>query len=307
MGIIKGLEGVKKLVLKKEGGKKASDRGKKKKDEEDYLLSEADEEDYILADAWDEVLAMLRGNPMYAKEFDNPDLKEALEERIDDRIERQVEKFVEAYVEDTIKRLTKTRAVNLFDDEEDSDVYFDWDEQKEFIKDANEKLTEEYNDLVDAEEERALTDEEKIRQRRLHLQLHALDKLKKAFNGAMRAAEEQIAAASGQGTEEDMWGMPGMPGMGFPGMSGMPQEPQTGWGLRLKSTPFGGVNFGIDRNGENGDWGIEGGYEHVPQKYLEMFGPMGAGGFGGGGFGSFNPYSNPMDFTGLGGGNPGGW
>ena len=39
-----------------------------------------------------------------------------------------------------------------------------------------------------------------------------------------------------------------------------------------------------------------------------MFGPMayGGGGFGGGfGGGGFNPYANPSDFMGLGGGYPG--
>ncbi|MBI3018783.1 MAG: hypothetical protein HYY61_02695 [Deltaproteobacteria bacterium] len=111
--------GVVSIFVKKEGGKKASEKGKKKQNEEDYELSAADEDDYILAKAWDEVLAMLRGNPMYAKDFDNPDLSESLEERIDARIERQVEKFVEAYVEETIKRLTKTQAVNLLDDEDE--------------------------------------------------------------------------------------------------------------------------------------------------------------------------------------------
>ncbi len=306
--------GVVKLIVKREGAKKSSEKSKKKKDEEDYELSAADEDDYILADAWDEVLAMLRGNPMYAKDFDNPDLKESLEKRIDDRIKRQVEKFVEAYVEATIKRLSQTKAVNLFDEDEESDVYFNWDEQKEFIKDANEKLTEEYNELADKGED--MTSEETVRFRRLHLQLHTLDKLKKAFNGAVRAAEEQIAAASGQGTDGDMFD----PGMGFPGMPGMDpfnpfgytQKPQTGWGLNIGSTPWGGVTFGVDRMGENGDWGISGGYEHVPQNYLEKFGPMGVGGFGGGfgGFnpgGGFSPYANPTDFMGFGGGYPGGF
>ncbi|MBI3018782.1 MAG: hypothetical protein HYY61_02690 [Deltaproteobacteria bacterium] len=148
--------------------------------------------------------------------------------------------------------------------------------------------------------------EEQVRYRRLHLQLHTLDKLKKAFNGAVRAAEEQIAIASGQGTDEDMFPpMPGMPGMDpFDPFGGYTQKPQTGWGLNIGSTPWGGVTFGVDRMGQTGDWGISGGYEHVPQNYLEMFGPMGAGGFGGG----FSPYANPSDFMGLGGGGyPGGF
>ena len=301
--------GVVKLIVKREKSKKGSDKSKKKKDEEDYELSASDEDDYILAKAWDEVLAMLRGNPMFAKDFDNPDLDESLDERIDDRIERQVEKFVEAYVETTLRRMSKTQPVNLFDEDDESDVYFDWDEQKEFIKDVNEKLSEEFNDLVEKDETEGLTEPERIRQRKLHLQLHSVDKLKEAFNQAIQGAEEFLNGGQGQGDMiDDMFPM--MPGMDpWMGSGGYQQKPRTGFGLNIGSTPWGGVTFGVDRQGENSDWGISGGYEHIPQQYPEMFGPMayGAGGgfggcFGGGGF---NPYANPSDFMGLGGGYPG--
>ena len=308
--------GVVKLIVKREGSKKSSEKNKKKKDEEAYDLSKADEDDYILAKAWDEVLAMLRGNPAFADKFENPEISDSLAERIDERIEGKIEKFVDAYMERFIKRLSNPQMVNLpdLDDEDKHNIYFEWDEQKEFIKDQKEMLTEQYDELADKGD--SMTQEEAVRFRRLDLQLYTLKKLQKAFSRAAQEFEHYIQG--GQGTfGGDTGFIPDTiitPGMDpFNPFGEYTQKPQNGWGLNIGSTPFGGVTLGVDRMGQNGNWSINGGYEDVPRRYLEMFGPMGAGGFGGG-FGGFNPgagavspYANPMDFMGVGGGYPGGY
>jgi len=257
------------------------------------VVTEADDADkYIEAALWEEVLENLE--PDFSAELSREELKELKTD-----ITKAVAEFVETYVAQYQARIDSPFAFIDSRDEKDQRLYYNPDRQLR-------KVARKIKELEAALKVEGLstTDANKLR-----LELFTAKQLKSYFEKYIRgvnthtSGEEDASVPSGGGIDQETMAMlmllnsqgmlsqEEMQMLLMGGGAGSSSKPKTGFGIKLGSTPWGGVDVGFDYNNQDYGMSMGGTFGNEYRGFPGM--PGGMPGMMGPGFNPADPYSDP--------------